>query len=122
MIFHKGSEIRAITNRKLTITGGEVDIDYSVSTNARGVLLYTADKELLTKGKKHVIILVCKVVPVDRMVAVKVHSELYKSATVTGPSWIDPDDSGEIVLSITPRVDMNLAELDYIVKLFIEKI
>lgn len=119
MFARKGPMV-SIAQRKLIISKGVKDVDYKIDGTKNGVFLYTADKEQLTKGKKHVIILTCNVRPADRYVAIKVNSELYRLATVTGPAWLDSEDTGEIVLNITPRIDMDLGSLDYIVKLLIE--
>lgn len=119
MSFARKGALVSIATRKLQITG-EKDLDYTIDGHRNGVLLHTADTEQLTKGKKHVILLTSTVRPADRTVLVKVNNELHKSAVVTGTSILDPDDTGEIVLSITPRVDLNLGDLDYIVKLVVE--
>jgi hypothetical protein len=119
-MFAKRGPFVSIAQRKVAISGGERGVDYNIDGVKNGIFLYTADKEQLTKSKKHVIMLVCKARPADRHVAVKVNPELYRLASVTAPAWIDPDDTGEIVLNITPRVDIDLGSLDYIVKLLVE--
>lgn len=121
-MFAKRGPMVSLAQRKVQILQGERDVDYKIDGNRGGIFLYTADKEQLTKSKKHVIMLVCKAKPADRFLAVKVNPELYRLATVTGPAWLDPEDPGEIVLNITPRVDINLASLEYIVKLLVEGI
>ncbi len=119
-MFARRGTFVSVAQRKVQILEGEKGIDYDIAGTRSGILLYTADKEQLTKGKKHVIMLVSKVRPTDRHLAVKVNPEIYRLATVTGPTWIDPEDAGEIVLNIVPRVDMDLGSLDYIVKLLVE--
>ena len=119
-MFARRGTMVSMANRRLQFTGGEAEVDYKIDGGRHGIYLYTADKESLTKGKKHVIMLTTKVRPTDRYLAVKVNPELHKLAVVTGPSWLDPDDSGDIVLNITPRVDVELGQLDYIVKLLVE--
>jgi hypothetical protein len=110
----------SIANRKVQITGGEREIDYRVCGVKNGIFLYTADTDHLTKSKRQVIILTSKVRPADRYLAVKVHPEILRVATVSGPAWIDPDDSGEIVLTVSPRKDLDLGSLEYIVKILVE--
>ena len=119
-MFSRKGPMVSLAQRKVQISGGKKDIDYKIDGTRNGIFLYTADKEQLTKGKKHVIILTCSVRPTDRHIAVKVNPELYRVAAVTGPTWIDPEDIGEIVLTITPRIDIDLGTLDYIVKLLVE--
>jgi hypothetical protein len=109
----------SIATRKLQITGKK-DLDYRIDGQKNGVFLLTANKEQLTKGKKHVIILVSQVRPTDRHVAVKINPEIVKAASVDGTRWLDRDEVGEIILNITPRVDLDLSSLEYIVKLLVE--
>ena len=119
MFLRKGP-LTSAAIRKLEITGGEANIDYRACGHKNAILLFTADTEHLTKGKRHRIKLVTSVRPRDRFIAVAVNNELHDVATVTGTAWISPEDSGEIVLNITPRVDIDLGSMEYIVKLLVE--
>lgn len=119
MFAKKGGLISAV-NRKVRFDAGVKDLDYTVDGHKRGILLHTADKEHLTKGKRQVIILTTKVVPSDRILAVKIHNDLLRDAAVSGTAWIDPDDTGEIVLTVVPRKDIDLGQLEYICKILIE--
>ena len=121
-MFAKRGPLVSLAQRKVQVLRGEKELDYKIDGNRGGVFLYTADQEQLTKGKKHIITLIAQLRPTDRFLAVKVNPELYRLATVTGPNWIDQEDDGSIVLNIIPRVDINLAELEYIVKLLVEGI
>ena len=119
MFLRKGPLTSAAV-RKLEISGGEANIDYKACGHRNAIVLFTADTEHLTKGKRHRIKLLTRVRPRDRFIAVAVNNELHDVAVVNGTAWISPEDSGEIILNITPRVDIDLGSLDYIVKLFVE--
>ena len=116
------SALVSIGQRKLKINGGERNIDYTIDGQRNGIFIHSFDKEQLTKGKKHVIKAEMTVKPVARHVAVKVNPEIIMNATVSGTQWIDPDDEGYIILTVTPRVDLDLGSLDYIVKLLVEDV
>lgn len=119
VIARKG-QLVSITNRKILISGGQKDVDYRVDAHNHGIYLLTADNDVLTKGKRYVIMLVTKVQPKDRISFVKINNELYKHAVVSGTRYIEPEDTGEVVLNITPRKDLNLNELSYICKVLVE--
>ncbi len=118
MFGRKGSFV-SLANRKVRLEGHE-GTDYTVNGVVSGILLHTCDTEYLVKNKRHVVNLNARAVPTDRCLGVKVNPYLYKVAMVTGPAWIDPEDDGEIRLVITPRVDVDLSSMDYIVKLLVE--
>lgn len=109
-----------IYSRKVEIIEGLAGVDFEPDGNKSAVLLYTADTEQLSKGKRHVITLNTKLRSYDRFMAISINNEIHKNAIVTGTTWIAPGDSGEIILNITPRVDMDLGSLDYIVKALVE--
>lgn len=113
-------ELIAVSTRKIKFLAGKADVDYKVNVHKGGILLFTADKEQLEKGKRSKITLNTQLVPVDRILTVKINNEILEKAFVSGTSYIDQDDSGRIVLTITPRVDLNLLELDYICKILVE--
>ena len=121
MMFATRGAMVSLANRKLSISGGEPDLDYKIDGNKNGVFLFTADKENLVKGKSQSLTLITRVRPLGLFnLAVKVNAELYRHCKVSAPVWVDSDDTGEIILNITPRVDIDLCSLDYIVKLLIE--
>lgn len=119
-MFARRGTLISVINRKVKIKSGVADLDYTVDGHKNGILLHTADTEHLTKGKKHVIILTTQVVPMDRAILVKVNNALHKDAVVSGTTIIDSQDDGTIILSITPRKDIDLGSLEYIVKLMVE--
>jgi len=94
--------------------------DFQISGSHHGIFLFTADVMELKRGKKSVVTLVTEVRPTDRNLAVKVNPALYVVADISAPSWIDPADTGQIVLTMLPREDLNLADFDHIVKLMLE--
>ncbi len=128
------ASVAHVAARKIQFRGGEngtggikqlgtdytEDPDFHVDGNHNGIFLLTADKMLLEKGRRQTVTLTTWVRPLDRLLAIKVNPKLYSVADISAPTWIDPADSGEIVLSITPREDVDLGEYDHIVKLLIE--
>ena len=116
------STLVSIGQRKLKIEGGERNVDYTIDGQRNGIFIHSFDKEQLIKGKKYVIKAEVTVKPIARHVAVKVNPEIVAHASVTGTQWIDPDDEGFIILTVTPRVDLDLGSLDYVVKLLVEDV
>lgn len=56
----------------------------------------------------------------DNIVMVKYHPELYRSGVVMGPSFLDVEDTGPINFTFEATQDINLKELPYIVRLYLE--
>ena len=94
--------------------------DYRIDGNKNGIFLLTANVMELPKGRKTAVTLTAQMRPTDRTALIKVNPEIYKVATVTGPVILDQFDDGSITLMITPKTDLDLVDLDYIVKLLIE--
>jgi hypothetical protein len=119
-MFLRRGPLTAAAVRRLEIKGGVAEVDYRVDGHKNAILLYSADTEFLAKGKRHVVTLKTSIRPRDRFLVVAANNELHKTGVVTGTTIVSPDDDGTIVLNITPRVDVDLGELDYIVKILVE--
>jgi hypothetical protein len=108
-----------LANKKLVKTG-VAGVDYVIDGNLNGLFLLTADVLELPKGRKTAVTLTTQVRPTDRTALIKVNPEIYRVATVTGPFILDQFDDGIITLMITPKMDIDLVDLDYIVKILVE--
>ena len=117
MTYARKGILVSLANKKIHYEGES----YKVDGVSGAIILTSADNMELVKGRRNVIRLSAKVRPLDsRTLTIKIHNDIYKKAVVSGPSLIDQYDDGEIVLTITPRVDMDLNDLEYILKLLVE--
>lgn len=119
-MFARRGSLTSIATRRIDIQG-EKDVDYSIDGVKNGIYLYTADQMELVKTKRQLITLNAVVRPADqRTLVVKVNPKLYEVAQVSHPIFIEQEDTGVITLAITPKTNLDLAELDYLVKLLVE--
>lgn len=119
MLFARKGALVSIGTRKVKLTGDK-GLDYTIDGVKHGIYLHTSDSVLLPKNRKSIVTLTTTAIPADRVLAVKVNNDLYKTASITGPTYIDEFDDGVIVLTVIPREDIHLSEFDYIVKLLVE--
>jgi hypothetical protein len=120
-MFVKRAEVARIAERHLEITGIR-NTDYEIDGNRECVLLLTCDQEKLTKGRRQYLTTVSTVVPSKRLVLIKPHPFLVANTTLTGTTWIDPEDDGVITFNVIPRDDIDVTQLPYIAKVYMESL
>ena len=111
--------------QRAVMLSGEKGLDFDFDLKTGSLRLLTSDKEQLTKGSTQKVNLITKLSiasSFDRVMYVKLHPDLLGAGPTSAPAMIDVDDGEDYTVSfwITPKVDVNINKLPYIVKLFVE--
>jgi hypothetical protein len=120
-MFVTKTEVARIAERHMKITGTR-GVDYEINGNRQCILLLTCDKEKVVKGKRQIIKLTTSVKPSKRLILVKPHPRLVNETTLTGTTWIDPEDTGDIHFNVIPQDEIILGELPYLAKIYMESL